>query len=617
MEKAKDGPTDVKLPYCTDSDKAKDGPTNVKLPYCTDSDKAKDGPTDVKLPYCTDSDKAQDGPTNVKLPYCTDSDKAKDGPTNVKLPYCTDSDKAKDGPTNVKLPYCTDSDKAKDGPTNVKLPYCTDSDKAQDGPTNVKLPYCTDSDKAQDGPTNVKLPYCTDSDKAKDGPTNVKLPYCTDSDKAQDGPTNVKLPYCTDSDKAKDGPTNVKLPYCTDSDKAQDGPTNVKLPYCTDSDKAQDGPTNVKLPYCTDSDKAKDSPSDAKLPDSDKDNNEVPTTSKPKIKPDKPAKTDAESKLPDGTEGAPESEGVGQEEDKDPDIDNNEVPTTSKPKIKPDKPAKPYKLPSCSEVDQAKTDAESKLPDGTEGAPESEGVGQEEDKDPDIDNNEVSTASKPKIKPDKPVEVFWRLGVVPYYLNPNTYDALVSRRVKSVMNYLESTTCVKFSELAGEPDEAISWLNFDNPDRARKCVYQPDVKYSGEILLVLGFDCLKWRQILQTILRGLGLRFEVSHPRRDDYVRIIWDNIQPEYRELFRIDHAGKDRPQYAMDYDPLSVLHFHDRAFSRNGQATIMPLVPELQIRPSEMLSQMDMAKIELIFHRECNRRSVGEIVDTCQTQE
>lgn len=46
-------------------------------------------------------------------------------------------------------------------------------------------------------------------------------------------------------------------------------------------------------------------------------------------------------------------------------------------------------------------------------------------------------------------------------------------------------------------------------------------------MLTLGYDCLKYRNILHSLLHAIGFKDEVTHPHRDKYIRVLWNNILP------------------------------------------------------------------------------------------
>ncbi|KPJ11613.1 Zinc metalloproteinase nas-15 [Papilio machaon] len=226
-----------------------------------------------------------------------------------------------------------------------------------------------------------------------------------------------------------------------------------------------------------------------------------------------------------------------------------------------------------------------------------------------------------------------------------SYDHVIAMRLRLAMNLLESVSCMKFIPIIGTPNRNGSWLHISNPRLQRDCMHEPLYKGNGELhwlsllkfipiigtpnrngswlhisnprlqrdcmheplyngngelVLVLGLDCLHEQQILHTLLHGVGFKDEVSHPQRDQYIRILWSNIHPAYQHLFKIRPRAKMSSM--IEYDPMSVMHFHDRAFSTNGQATIVPLIAGLVITPSDSLSQLDKMKLKLRFGHECN---------------
>ncbi|XP_068623697.1 low choriolytic enzyme-like [Battus philenor] len=212
----------------------------------------------------------------------------------------------------------------------------------------------------------------------------------------------------------------------------------------------------------------------------------------------------------------------------------------------------------------------------------------------------------------KQVGVKWHNGIIPYIFNTKSYDHVIANRLRIAMNVLESVSCIKFKPIIGSPNTNATWLHITNPLMQRDCTHEPLYNGTGEMTLVLGFDCLSEQQILHTLMHGIGFRDEVTHPQRDQYIRILWNNIQPAHHHLFRIQPA--DMTKTAVEYDPMSVMHFHDRAFSINGHATITPLITGLIIKPSDSLSQLDKMKLRLLFGHECNKRDVDNLMDTCK---
>ncbi|KAI5632351.1 astacin (Peptidase family m12A) domain-containing protein [Phthorimaea operculella] len=202
----------------------------------------------------------------------------------------------------------------------------------------------------------------------------------------------------------------------------------------------------------------------------------------------------------------------------------------------------------------------------------------------------------------------WPLGIIPYKVDMSSYDSVLASRVRDAMDFLEGVSCVQFKHLSNNTEGHFVWIHITNPEGQRECSHEPKKKRSGEIVLILGLECLKKREILHSLLHGIGFGDEVTHHLRDQYVRIMWENIQPKYQHLFVYSLSWpRLEKEVIEEYDPMSIMHFHDRAFSKNGQATIVPLMPGLQIQPSEKLSQLDKMKLRLAFGHECNRRTLS----------
>lgn len=93
---------------------------------------------------------------------------------------------------------------------------------------------------------------------------------------------------------------------------------------------------------------------------------------------------------------------------------------------------------------------------------------------------------------------------------------------------------------------------------------------------------------------ALGLWHEQSRSDRNNYIRIVWDNILEEHRHNFEQQLTqSKDFGNY--DYD--SIMHYGPYSFSKNGEKTIIPLVDGVEIGQRTHLSEKDIAAIGSMY--------------------
>lgn len=82
--------------------------------------------------------------------------------------------------------------------------------------------------------------------------------------------------------------------------------------------------------------------------------------------------------------------------------------------------------------------------------------------------------------------------------------------------------------------------------------------------------CFRRITIVHEIFHALGFHHMQSSYDRDEYVDIIWDNIQAGTENNFA--RYGTDRlTHFAVPYDYGSMMHYGAYGFSINGQATIV----------------------------------------------
>ena len=106
-------------------------------------------------------------------------------------------------------------------------------------------------------------------------------------------------------------------------------------------------------------------------------------------------------------------------------------------------------------------------------------------------------------------------------------------------------------------------------------------------------------EIVHEVLHSLGFIHEQSRADRDQYVRVLWENIEDKYKPQFDIlseEFLGSIKHS-AFDYH--SVMIYEPTAFAKTkGTATLQSTTSEL-IAPSENgLSPRDIERVKSLFN-------------------
>lgn len=91
----------------------------------------------------------------------------------------------------------------------------------------------------------------------------------------------------------------------------------------------------------------------------------------------------------------------------------------------------------------------------------------------------------------------------------------------------------------------------------------------------IGEGCYTHGTIIHEFLHALGFQHMHSARNRDEYVLILWENIWEKGLYNFYISQLQTTSFDELYDFD--SVLHYSSKAFSTNGEYTIVPIDDEV----------------------------------------
>ncbi|XP_036337893.1 seminal metalloprotease 1-like [Rhagoletis pomonella] len=190
----------------------------------------------------------------------------------------------------------------------------------------------------------------------------------------------------------------------------------------------------------------------------------------------------------------------------------------------------------------------------------------------------------------------WPNNTVYYKINDGFFDEEHRNHILRGIEILESLSCIRFQEATTEQTyyvnitgndggcySSIGWLN--------------GIQYYNLQHYPLDTGCFRLGTIVHEFLHTLGFFHMQSAANRDEYVRIDFDNIQEGME--FNFEKYDEDYiDDYEEEYDYGSILHYHEYAFSVNGEKTIIPLKNEgAVIGQRRGMSNSDINKLNTMY--------------------
>ncbi|KAI9580894.1 hypothetical protein GQX74_013442 [Glossina fuscipes] len=204
------------------------------------------------------------------------------------------------------------------------------------------------------------------------------------------------------------------------------------------------------------------------------------------------------------------------------------------------------------------------MSDGTEGTknvsinyadnPEESGQHREGDIVQDDRNGILSAKSK------------WPKHRVPYVLK-GSFSKKELSIIDHVLNEFHQKTCIRFQKRKNEND----FLIIDN--KSNGCWSSVGRLGGSQELNLESMKCFKnYGTTMHELMHTLGFYHEQNRYDRDDYVKVLWENIKKNmkvnFEKLKRNAASG-----YGVAYDYGSTMHYKATSFSKNGQPTLKAL--------------------------------------------
>jgi len=182
----------------------------------------------------------------------------------------------------------------------------------------------------------------------------------------------------------------------------------------------------------------------------------------------------------------------------------------------------------------------------------------------------------------------WADGVMPVWIDPAIADASRTE-VRAAMAIWNRVAGVRLDELSAPLPDGQDYVHIELGEGCASWVG----RRGGAQSLWVAPACSRGA-VLHELGHALGLEHEHTRPDRDAWIRIHWDNIEPERRHNFNVAPAGT---RLLGDYDYASLMHYGADFFGIASRTTIEPLDPRARIGQRRSPSAGDIAAIAELY--------------------
>ncbi|MFO9144625.1 Dot/Icm T4SS effector LegP [Legionella pneumophila serogroup 1] len=185
----------------------------------------------------------------------------------------------------------------------------------------------------------------------------------------------------------------------------------------------------------------------------------------------------------------------------------------------------------------------------------------------------------------------WPNGVIPYEVAENL-PFINKLAILQAIDHWQKNTNIEFIELTSKNRyDYRDYISFI-PAEGTTCSSYVG-RQGGKQEINLAPRCTTMNTVHE-IGHALGMWHEQSRSDRNQYIRIVWENIDEEHK--FNFDQHLTDGKDFG-EYDYGSIMHYGRFAFSKNGQPTIIPLVDGVEIGQRTHLSEKDIAAVKAMY--------------------
>lgn len=210
--------------------------------------------------------------------------------------------------------------------------------------------------------------------------------------------------------------------------------------------------------------------------------------------------------------------------------------------------------------------------------------------------------------PDKNVvldlSLRWPNGTISFYIEDKHFKDEEIKTILTAIREFHTQTCLKL-----KPYEASdnNWVIITGNEQG--CWSSVGMKgEGGQQLNVFSPNCVHKGVIQHELLHAAGFYHQQSASDRDEYVEILWKNIQEGHESNFN-KYNESVVTDYDIEYDYESIMHYSSKAFSKNGNDTIVSKQKNItKLGQREGFTSKDILKLNQMYQESCHKTDKEE---------